>query len=139
MKLIFRFQSKSNTIVDEKGKFLSQLHAWLWTEIYKQLHQFNHIIQTETYQCYRTTFSDNEINSHIVDCKQRVTQFVVPFVTHIRIKETKPVVIRQVQGYLISSFVFCDIEMTLSYWFLGYHGLIPIYQKGFREQLFLQM
>ena len=77
-------------------------------------------------------------NSHLADCKQRVTQYVVPFVTHIRTKETKPAVVGQVQGYLISFFVFCDSEVTLPYWFLGYHGLVYI-QKEFREQLVLQM
>ena len=78
-------------------------------------------------------------NSHLADCKQRVTQYVVPFMTYIRTKETKQVVVGQVQGYLISSFVLCDTEVTLPYWLLGYHGLVPIYQKGFREQLFLQI
>ena len=81
----------------------------------------------------------HHVYCHLADCKQRVTQYVVPFVTHIRTKETKPVVVGQVQGYLISSFIFCDTEVTLPYWFLGYHSLIPIYQKGFREQLVLQM
>ena len=89
--------------------------------------------------CILTRVNLDGCNSHLVDCKQRVTQEVVPFVTHIRTKETKPVVIGQVQGYLSSSFVFCDTEVTLPYWFLGYRGLIPIYQKGVREQLFLQM
>ena len=73
-------------------------------------------------------------NSDLADCKQRVTQYVVPFVTHIRTKETKAVVVGQVEGY----FVFCDTEVTLPYWFLGYHGLVPVYQKRFRQQLFLQ-
>ena len=73
--------------------------------------------------------------SHLADCKQRVIQHV-PFVTHMRTKEIKLVAVGQVRGYLISSFVFCDTEVTLPYWFLGYHGLVPIYQKGFREQLF---
>ena len=67
--------------------------------------------------------------SHLADCKQRVTQYVVPFMTHIRAKETKPVVVGHVQGYSISSFVLRDKEVTLPYWFLGYHGLIPTYQK----------
>ena len=62
-----------------------------------------------------------------------MTQYVVPFVTHIRTKETKPVV---VLGYIINSVVFCDREVTMTYWFLGYHDLVPIYQKGFRGQLF---
>ena len=38
----------------------------------------------------------------------RVTPYVVPFVTHTRTKETKPVVVGQVQGYVISSIIFCD-------------------------------
>ena len=37
---------------------------------------------------------------------KRVTQYVVPFVTNIRTKETKPVLVGQVQGYLISSLNF---------------------------------
>ena len=68
-----------------------------------------------------------------------MTHYVVPFVAQIRTKETKPVIVGQVQDYLISSFVFCDTEVTVPYWFLRYHCLVPIYQKGFREQLFLQM
>ena len=64
---------------------------------------------------------------------------MIPFVTHTTTKETKPVVVGQVQGYVISSIIFFDTEVTLPYWFLGNRGLVPIYQKGFREQLFLQM
>ena len=74
------------------------------------------------------------VYSHLANCRQRVTQCVAPFVIHIRTTETKPVVVGQVQGCLISSFVFCDLEGTLPYCFLGYHSLVPLYQKGFREQ-----
>ena len=48
------------------------------------------------------------MNSHLADCKLRVTQYVVPFVTHARTKKTKLVVVGQVQGYDISSIIFCD-------------------------------
>ena len=80
-------------------------------------------------------FSNMPDNSHFADCKQRVTQYVVPFMTHIRTKETKPAVVGQVQGYLISSFVICDTEVTLPYWFLRYHGLVPINKQDLGEQL----
>ena len=73
--------------------------------------------------------------SNLADCKQRVTQYMVPFVTHTRTKETKPVVAGQVQGYAISSMIFCDTEMTLPYWFLRYHSLVPINEQDLREQL----
>ena len=74
-------------------------------------------------------------NSHLADCKQRVTQYVVPFVAHTRTKEIKPVVVGQAQGYEISSIIFCDTEVTLPYFFLRYHGLVPINQQDLREQL----
>ena len=35
----------------------------------------------------------------------RVTQHVAPFVTHTGAKETKPVLVGQVQGYVISSII----------------------------------
>ena len=74
-------------------------------------------------------------NSHFADCKQRVTQYVVPFVTHTRTKETKPAVVGQVQGYVISFIIFCDKEVTLPYCFLRYHSLVPINQQDLQEQL----
>ena len=61
---------------------------------------------------------------------------MVPFMTHIRTKETKPVVVGQVQGYVISSNIFGDTEMTLPYWFLRNHSLVPINEQDLREQLF---
>ena len=76
-----------------------------------------------------------QINSYLVDCKQRVTQYVVPFLTHTRTKETKPVVVGQVQGYVISSITFCNREVTLPYCFLGYHSLIPKNWQDVWEQL----
>ena len=74
-------------------------------------------------------------HSHLADCKQRVTQYVVPFVTNTRTKETKPVVVGQVQGYVIGSIIFSDTEMTLPSYFLRYHSPVPINQQGLREQL----
>ena len=73
-------------------------------------------------------------DSHLASYKQRVTQYVVPFVTHIRTKET---CVGQVHSYvnMSSSIIFCDTEMSLPYCFLGYHGLLPINQQGLREQL----
>ena len=64
-----------------------------------------------------------------------MTQYVIPFVPHTRTKETKPVVVGQVQGYVISSIIFSDTEMALPYYFLRYHNLVPIDQQGLREQL----
>ena len=55
---------------------------------------------------------------------------MIPFVTHIRTTETKPVVVGQVQGYVISSIIFCDTEATLPYCFLRYHSIVPINQQG---------
>ena len=75
------------------------------------------------------------LSCHLVDCKHRVTKYVVPFVTHTRTKENKPIVVGQVQGYVISSITLCDTEMTLPYCFLRYHGLIPVNQQSTREQL----
>ena len=74
--------------------------------------------------------------SNLADYKQRVTQCVVPFVTHIRTRETKPVVVGHVQGYVISSTIFCDTEVTLPYCFLRYHLLVPINQQDLRERYF---
>ena len=74
-------------------------------------------------------------NSHLADCKQRVTQYVVPFVIITITKETKPVVVGQVQGYVICTVIFCDTEMTLPYCFFGYHSIVPINQQDLREQL----
>ena len=42
------------------------------------------------------------LHFHLADCKQKVTQYVVPFVTNTRTKETKAVVVGQVQDYVIS-------------------------------------
>ena len=73
-------------------------------------------------------------NFHLTDCKQRVTQYVVPSVTHTGTKETKPVVVGQVQGYVISSIIFYDTEMILPlpYCFLRYqsHTYKPAGLKG---------
>ena len=55
-------------------------------------------------------------NFHFANCKQKVTQYVVPDSDTYQNKETKPVV-EQVQGYVISSIIFCDMEMTLPYCF----------------------
>ena len=77
--------------------------------------------------------------THFADCKQRVTQYVVPFVTHTKTKETKPVVVAQIQGYVISSIIFCDREVKLPYFFLRYHSLIPTNQQDLWEQLLYQM
>ena len=74
-------------------------------------------------------------NSHLADCKQIVTQYVVPFVTHTRTKETKPVVFGQVQSYVITSITFCDTEVTLPYCFLRYHSPVPINQQDLGERL----
>ena len=63
-------------------------------------------------------YCQQQINSYLADCKQRVTQYVVPFMTRIRIKETKPAVVGQVQDYLISSFVSCptgSLNTTVAY------------------------
>ena len=46
--------------------------------------------------------------------------------THIRTKETEPVAVGQVQGYVINSVIFCDTEITLPYCFHRYYGLVPI-------------
>ena len=70
-----------------------------------------------------------------MDCKQRVTQYVVPYVAHTRTKDTKPVAVGQVQGHVISSIIFYDTEVTLPYWFLRYHSLVPINQQDLREKL----
>ena len=59
---------------------------------------------------YKSWFLYFLLYSHLADCKQRVTRCVVPFMTHIRTKETKPVAVGQVQGYLLSLFVFCDTK-----------------------------
>ena len=64
-----------------------------------------------------------------------MTQYVVSFVTHSRTKETKPVVVGQVQGYVISSIIFCDTEVTLPFSFLRYHSLVPINKQDLGEQL----
>ena len=45
-------------------------------------------------------------NCDIIPILRTVTHYVVPFVTHIRTKETKSALVGQVQGYLISSLVF---------------------------------
>ena len=34
----------------------------------------------------------------------------------------------------MNSFIFCDTEITLPYWFLRYHGLIPVNQQVSKEQ-----
>ena len=38
-----------------------------------------------------TAKNDNNDNSHLAYCKERVTHYVVPSVAHIITKETKPV------------------------------------------------
>ena len=51
-----------------------------------------------------------------------MAHYVIPFVTHTRTKETKPVVVGQVPGYIISYIIFCDKEVTLPYCFLRYQS-----------------
>ena len=65
-------------------------------------------------------------NSYHADCKQSDSIYVVPFVTHTRTKETKPAIVRQVRGNVISSSIFCDTKMALPYCVLGYHSPVFI-------------